>query len=349
MRRMERSHYFNGHTSALRRASSVAFFVLFCVVRGAAQATELAQRSLAKWHIPPADYSGITSLGGERYAVISDKGAHDGFYVWRIRQGADGQVERVESEGFSAAGDAIGNRDTEGIAYVPATNTLFISGEADQRVLEYDFMGTLTGRELQVPPGFSIDSIVPNAGFESLCYDTLRHRFWTMTESTLPRDGKATSNCDRRPVNVLRMQAYGDDLRPREQYLYRMDASEIEEAGRLYVMGVSALCAWPDGRLFVLEREANVPVGYWGAECRVKVYAVRPAAMADGFLDKTLVHAFSTRLSPFRLAFANYEGMCPGAFTADGRLTLLLVSDSQSGAGKGPFRLKDYIKVLIPN
>ena len=62
---------------------------------------------------------------------------------------------------------------------------------------------------------------------------------------------------------------------------------------------------------------------------------------------KTLIAHFTTKFTPFNQSFANYEGMCLGAQLADGRQTLLLVNDSQSGYGKGPFHLKDYIKVLI--
>ena len=44
--------------------------------------------------------------------------------------------------------------------------------------------------------------------------------------------------------------------------------------------------------------------------------------------------------------FANYEALCPGISLNDGRQTLLL-NDSQGGYSKGPFHLKDYIKVIL--
>lgn len=47
------------------------------------------------------------------------------------------------------------------------------------------------------------------------------------------------------------------------------------------------------------------------------------------------------------LRFANYEGMCLGATTASGQQTVLLVSDSQARYGRGPWRLRDYIKVVL--
>lgn len=108
-------------------------------------ALELKQQSLAKWNIGAAQYSGITALGGNRYALVSDKEPTDGFFIFRIDQSAiTGDVTNVYMEGFygnrSPKVDAqgISIRDCEGIAYVPQSNTLFISGEGDQRILEYN-------------------------------------------------------------------------------------------------------------------------------------------------------------------------------------------------------------------
>ena len=45
--------------------------------------------------------------------------------------------------------------------------------------------------------------------------------------------------------------------------------------------------------------------------------------------------------------FANYEGMCPGPRLADGRQTLLLIDDTQAGAGNSLFRLSEHLKVIV--
>ena len=104
----------------------------------------------------------------------------------------------------------------------------------------------------------------------------------------------------------------------------------------------------------------NVTNGYMGSEVICKLFLVNPTqswqidssiALAgldpNKFMLKQLLITFKTVLTPFRQTFANYEGMCLGARLADGRQTLLMVSDSQGGASKGPVRLKDWIKVLI--
>ena len=333
----------------------------------AQSAMELKQVAMSKWNIGSGQYSGITHLDANRYAVVSDKEPQDGFFVFRIDQDAHtGEVTSVYLEGFhgnpSPKVDASGIsvRDCEGIAYMPSTRTLFISGEGDQQVLEYALDGRPTGRRLNVPAAFSTGHIVPNYGFEALAYDAHSHRFWTTTESTLPADGHAASALHPQATNVLRLQSFTDDLQPAAQYAYRMDRGRDDDFGKIYVFGVPEIAALPDGRLLVLEREANVTNGYMGSECRCKLFLVKPSEGhqidsstrlqdldANHFLMKQLLADFKTVLTPFKHTFANYEGMCLGRTLSDGRRTLLLVADSQGGYGKGPVHLKDYIKVIV--
>lgn len=306
----------------------------------------LPQQSLAAWGIPPADYSGITPLGDGRYAVVSDKGYADGFHVWKISQDPEsGAVTSVRDEGFFANKvDASSGRDCEGIAYCPKSGTVFISGEADGRILEYDLNGQRTGRELEVPEQFR--KTAGNLGLEALAYGGRgwKARFWTTTESTLPADGAAAGPGNPGAQNVLRLQSFRNNLRPARQILYTMDAGRSSDFGTTYVFGVPELCALPDGRLLVLEREANIPGSYIGAQVNCKLYSIRPQRRKPA--PKELVAEWSTSISGAGLNWANYEGMCPGVRLSDGRQTLLLINDSQGGYTKGPFCLSDFIKVI---
>lgn len=333
----------------------------------AQSAKELKQVSMAKWNIGASGYSGITALGGNRYAILSDHDPKDGFYTFRIDQNDHtGAVSGIYMEGFKGnrhpTVDANGNsiRDTEGIAYFPPANTVFISGEGDMQILEYDLQGQPTGRSLAVPPPFSKGNIVHNYGFEALCYDTVRHRFWTTTESMLKSDGTAAGPLHPTARNLLRLQSFGDNLQPSAQYAYRMDEGRKDDFGKGYFYGVPALTTLPDGRVLVLEREANITSGGLSSTVRCKLYLVNPdeghridssteIARLDPnkFLVKTLLADWTTQVQPFRLNFANYEGMCLGQQLSDGRQTVLLISDSQYGYRKGPFHLKDYIKVIV--
>ena len=338
------------------------------LISSAQQAVDLGQVALSKWRIGTANYSGITSLGNNRYAVVSDKEITDGFFTFLIDQNATtGAIESVYLESFKgntspkvSAATGISIRDCEGIAYFPSANTVFIAGEGDQQILEYDMNGRPTGRQLMIPSIFGLDKIVPNYGFESLAYCPQTHRFWTTTESTLLKDGDAASPLHPDVQNVLRLQSFNDELQPTAQYAYRMDRGKKDDFGKIYVYGVSEIATLPNGQLLVLEREADISNGYLSSLCTCKIFMVNPQQGwqidsstdlkkldPNKFLTKRLIATFTTHMTPFKHNFANYEGMCLGRKLNDGRQTLLLISDSQESYGKGPIHLKDYIRVLI--
>ncbi len=339
-----------------------------CAASANAQsALELKQASMSKWNIGSAHYSGIAPLGENRYAVVSDKEPPDGFFIFRIDQSAStGEVTNMYLEGFKGNpsprvdANGVSLRDCEGVAYLPSTQTLFISGEGDQQILEYNMEGHPTGRQFNVPAIFSLQNIVHNYGFESLTYDASARRFWTTTESMLPIDGEAAGPQHPGNKNLLRLQAFNEELQPAAQYAYRMDAGRLDDFGKTYIYGVPELTALPDGRLLVLEREANITAGGFSSEARCKLYLVDPAhghqidssislplLDPNKFLVKKLLADWKTVVQPFKLNFANYEAMCLGRTLPDGRRTLILLSDSQGAYRKGPFELKDYVKVIV--
>lgn len=342
--------------------------LLGAVVGGAATPEEpetegvLGQQNLAQWGIKPANYSGITPLGDGRYAVVSDKESADGFYVWKISQDPEtGKIISVQNEGYFANKvEASSGRDCEGIVYVPQSQTVFISGESDQRIIEYDMDGQRTGRELEVPEQFG--KVVGNQGLEALGFGGkgLRTRFWATTETTLPADGVAAGPKAPGAVNLLRIQSFKKNLKPSKQFAYRMDAGRSSDFGSPYVFGVPEVCALPNGNLLVLEREANIPKLYVGADVICKLYLVKPkfrkkispdAVLSElgdkDFLEKKFVCSWTSTLTLTNIAWANFEGMCLGEKLSDGRQTLILVSDSQGGYGKASIRLQDFIKVIV--
>lgn len=267
------------------------------------QAAKLKKPQHFKKQLPAGNYSGIVGLGDDRYAVVSDKMDTEGFYIFRLPiDTAKGRITEATNEGYRSSGHP--NRDMEGIAYRPSTHTVFISGEADNEVYEYNMDGQRTGRRLQMPEEFRLAK--GNLGLEALTYDTVAHRFYTTTEQALPGE------------EMLRIQVFGDDLQPTRQYLYQPDSP----ISRKYTYGVSELLAPGDGRLLVLERQVRVPKLKIGAKTVISIYEVRPAE--NDTLQKQLITTFTTRLNLFSRRFANYEGMCqpaPG--------WLLLIADSQ--------------------
>lgn len=302
--------------------------------------------------IPAGNYSGISRLNDSLYAVVSDKSSKEGFFLFQIRTDSlTGDILDVQNRGFR--GQELSDRDEEGIAYIPALQTVLISGEKDRSIVEYDMDGKRTGREAAVPDLFRKASA--DYGMESLTYNDSTRTLWTCTERPLPADSMSRQAADDATA-CIRICSFGTSLQPIKQYAYRMDRPEARpEEGGYYAMGVSELAALDDGTLLVLEREFFVPAAKLGASVRCKIYQVNPdsAVCITGneplrsdvpVMDKRIVTQWETRLTLFNHALANYEGMCLGPQLADGSRVIILVSDSQNQyAGV----LKDWFRTLV--
>ena len=254
--------------------------------------------------LPAGNYSGICAIGEGRYAIVDDKAETDGFRVVSIEM--DSVKRRISSLvdlGYRSSG--LPNRDMEGICFRPSTQTVFISGEADNEVYEYSLDGQRTGRQFDMPD--NIRRAQRNAGLESLTYDARNHLFYTTTERPLKGD------------SLVHILAFGDDLKLKRQYLYQPDAPMSSK----HIYGISELCALEDGRLLVMERQIRVPKLKIGASTQIRIYEVTPAN--NDRLTKKLVTEFRTRLSITSRKFANFEGLCQVAPHC-----LLLLADSQN-------------------
>lgn len=308
--------------------------------------------------VPKGNYSGIAHIDSTLYAVVSDKSDIDGFYLFDIvTDSLTGEVTAVYNRGFRGDSTLAGG-DCEAIVYLAPSNTFLVAREADNRVVEFDIDGKLTGRELKVPDMFRYSgngNVRGNYGFESLAADEATGLIWTVTESALSSDGLAATSVNG-IKNRLRLQSYGySSFQPIAQYAYLMDAPTANADSRNYAMGVSELTALPDGRLFVLEREFFVARNYLGSYVVNKIYEVNPSdgtpvsasepLSADSpYLAKRLVCEFETKLSLVSRSIANYEGMCLGQILADGTRSIVLVSDSQNRY-RGV--LRDWVKTIV--
>lgn len=306
----------------------------------AQEVTVMKQRKFPKT-VSAGNYSGITWLGGSRYAVANDKSPTAGFYLMTIDiDSITGELSSVREDTFLTSG--LPNRDEEGICYLPHTQTVFVSGEKDQEILEYNLQGQLTGRKLNIPEIFK--SCYSNGGFEALTYQAQTHLFWTTTEFTLKTDGEKPT-IERKIKNRLRLQSFGDDLQPKEQYWYETDSTMIHKEKGRSILGVSGLAALEDGRIVVLERELYFPKKQIGSFCIVRLYLVDPSQHQPGeVLSKTLLTEFKTKFNLTRRNFANYEGICLGPKLSDGRQVLILICDSQN-QHRGVMR--DWFKTII--
>lgn len=317
----------------------------------------LAQTSLVKEHkqrefpekIPAGNYSGITWLGGDDYAVVSDK-AKDGFYIFTVK--IDLNTGAIKS---AALKEKIENgnpgRDAEDIAYFPKNKSLFIVGETDNQAREYMMKGKRTGKMLNMPKRFL--NAGGKYGVESVSYNEHTRLFWTTSESTLKADGQQATGGSK-IKNRIRLQSFSEDLQPAGQYFYEMDAPVAKEKTPRYAMGCPAITALDNGELLVMEREFFVPSGKLGAFVNSKIYCVHPQkedrVSADAawnnnkILKKHLICQWRTTLGLFIQSIANFEGMCLGPKLNNGNQVILLIADSQDQYGGV---LCDWFKTIV--
>lgn len=339
----------------------IIFGLLFSAMLSAQEVTLYKQHNMKRWGIPAGNYSGITHIEGDRYALVSDKQDADGWAEVSISFLPSGDIDKVQFVGKHYDAQTTDKaRDSEGIVFVPEQG-FFVSAENDQQILSLSEEGKPIGKALAVPVCFSKNNIFPNYGFESLAYNRENSIFWTTTEQGLKSDVSAPSSPENPQPTLLRLQSFDANLKPLHQYAYKTDAPIIKKSGRHYAFGVSEILVLNDTTLLVMERELNIPKNYNRAKCYIRIYSVNPERQqpitdtskplseldASAFLSKKLVCTFSTGFRIFgKKNLANYEGMCLGPKQDGSRQCIILVADSQNRAGNAFYHLKDCVKAL---
>ena len=308
----------------------VGFCSVMLDLSAQANGVELRGQHSFNTSIPAGNYSGITWLGDNQYAVVNDKAKESGFHLFTIDiDSITGNIRHASEKGFHSSKTP--NRDEEGICFFPADSTLFICGERDSEVLEYRLTGELTGRRLLMPEVFK--TAKRNAGLESLTYQQQTGRFWTTSEQPLPG---AEVHC---------LQSFNDSLEAVGMWYYKMDEPIVRQKEGRTIRGISAITALTDGRLLLLEREVFIAKKKIGSSVTCNIYMVNPQVSPEGsLLDKTLLISFQTKINLTARSFANYEGMCLGPRLIDGRQVLILICDSQNQF-KG--YLKDWLRTIV--
>ena len=309
---------------------SLLFFAVLSGESAFAQSPVVEHIQQRRLEIAPGQYSGITHVADDVYAVVHDKARGGGLFFFTLQFLADGSIGAVSAFETDAGGAE--GRDNEDVVFVPETQTLFVSAEGDQSIREYALDGKETGRALRIPK--ALIDCAPNAGFEALAY--ANGTFWTTTESPLPGE------------TLYRLQSFSlRKLSSGKKWSYQADTPTVGEAeaasAKAYVFGISAMTALPDQRLIVMEREVYVPGGslfeMMGAFSITSLFLIDPLHDKSKVLQKTLLTRFYTSF----LNLANFEGMCLGPTLPDGRKTLLFLADSQDGS-QG--LTGEYIRVL---
>lgn len=341
--------------------------------------------------VAAGNYSGIAHLHDDIYAVVSDKSDSALYFNFRIQVNPKtGELEQVENLGFTERTDGTLNDgkpwqgqekgfDHEAVVKV-SDSTLVIASEGYCRLKEYPILPiSADTAKVGYPQNlwesrWPSSDFYPNYNFESLAFDSVHQYLWTIPESTLRKDGQPATpqNGLANRLRLMRLnwgkmkedsnkEEYSEqesskkDSRYMTTYAYQMDQPSTHKKADIYVMGVSELCALPDGQLLVLEREAFIPKIKIGAFCKCKLYQINPLnseefSMKENFssdtpfLKKRLLAEWKTGLSLSKRSFANYEGMCLGPMLEDGSQVVILLSDSQDQyAGV----LKDWFKTIV--
>jgi hypothetical protein len=194
--------------------------------------------------------------------------------------------------------------------------------------------------DLPVPQAFVPDSIPQtrgvrlNLGFESGA--VVGNHFWTGSEGALVQDGPAASLTQQSPARLLRYNLASG--RPDRQYLYWTDtiAEPPVPPTSFAVNGLVELL--PLDRHSFLSMERSFSVGAPGTGNTIKLYTVELAGATNvaareslaGQLDRIrpVEKELLLDLDELGIPLDNVEGMAFGPDLADGRRTLVLVSDN---------------------
>jgi len=375
------------------RCNILTIFLAFSLLAGAQDwkvVRENSQKAFPKT-VAAGNYSGIAHLHDDIYAVVSDKSDSALYFNFRIQVNPKtGELEQVENLGFTERTDGTLNDgkpwlglekgfDHEAIVKV-SDSTLVIASEGYCRLKEYPILPiSADTAKVGYPQNlwesrWPSSDFYPNYNFESLAFDSVHQYLWTIPESTLRKDGQPATpqNGLANRLRLMRLnwgkmkedsnkEEYSEQVNSKKDsrymttYAYQMDQPSTHKKADIYVMGVSELCALPDGQLLVLEREAFIPKIKIGAFCKCKLYLINPLNSEEfsmkekfssdtPFLKKRLLTEWKTGLSLSKRSFANYEGMCLGPMLEDGSQVVILLSDSQDQyAGV----LKDWFKTIV--
>ena len=312
-----------------------------CLAFGQAPLT-ITEAGLFPRAAEPAGLSGIAYAGGDRYFSVNDSGG--AMHPMTIKMDyATGAITGCVVD----AAVPLGGVDLEGVAYDPASDSVFASDEADASIRQYSLSGDPRGA-LPVPG--ILAAFRNNFSLESLSMRGDGLELWTCNEEALynaslgVNDGVVSTTTQGSLVRLTRF-ARQDVHAPwafNGQWAYRTDPIRGDIVPGVSRSGVADLCALPDGSLLVLEREFSVDF-FYSFKTRIYRVAIGGAtniAALNSLSGATFTPVVKTLLWDKSTAFANFEGICLGPRLDDGSLSLVLISDGDDEAYEALFTLK---------
>lgn len=332
---------------------TIALAVALCAsgaARGGGLVTGLEFRGQAV--LPKNLQVGGTTVGGlssmsydastGRYRFLSDdKGASSPRYYEGTIDLADGQLQAgdVQLTGVSVLTRADGTSfpagaaDPEGMALAP-DGRLFVSSEgADPFVRQFD---PTTGKQLAdfalptkfLPGGGGTVGVRSNQALESLAATPSGRWLYTATEDALIQDGPTATGAAGSLSRILRFDLATGQAGA--EFLYQTDP--IAGTAGFVSGGLVELLALDDTHLLALERSLAIVGGYSAKLYEVDLGGatdVRSMESVAGVAGLATAHkTLLLDLKTLGLPLWNLEGMTFGPDLADGRRSLILVSDN---------------------
>lgn len=277
--------------------------------------------------IPAGNYSGITYIGGNRYALVSDKAQKGGYHIVQIDIDDEGRIAGVEYCGFRELEER--NDDEEAVAYNRDNHSIYIGKEGSSEISRYNILNGEKTANVLVDEYKTLGEF--NRTIESLTYDASNLTLYTINEAPLKGDNGL----------MLHLIAFTPNLSLKAKYTYILD-KPIDDSPLVddnHIFGVAELTALGDGTLLALEREfrmVGVGIGSWVMN---KIFRIRP-----GDAGKQFVTGWRTHLNVSDFSFGNYEGMCLGPRLANGKQVIILCADSQDRYMKV---LRDWFMTVV--
>jgi hypothetical protein len=281
--------------------------------------------------------SGITRVGDtDVYWGAMDNS--DRLIKLQIALGDDGSIRSAKVIGELRLPS---KRDYEGIAYVAARDSVFVSDESPG-ITEFALNDARELRRLDIPAVFK--NIFPNQGFESLSLSPDGKTLWTANERALTIDGNSKLAADpilsTTRVRLQRFDVSGPTAKSSGQFLYQ--TSGVHDWGGQ--IGLCDLAALRDGRLLALERSGAMNFRQVGS-IRTRVFLVDVSGAIDiggdeyaaGVKDDHLPPASAAKTPLFDGSVCdergqNLEGICLGpSLGGGGRFAVLGVVDNTDG------------------
>lgn len=266
------------------------------------------------------DLSGITWMGGDAFAAVSDKRNA----IQLLTLAIDPNTGAVTGGRFGDIG-LVGSKagDFEGIVWDSAAKIFYLTAEQGNAVLRFT-PGQPAARQLPVPAVFS--KARANLSLESLTWSDGSRQFWISNEEALKSDGPVSSAT---AGTLVRLQKLDAKFRPVTQHAWHTEPAAFRygNAGS----GVSDLCLLPSGELIVLER------GFAEGGLHLRLFLADFTGATDttalpSLEGATFSAAGKALLYEETTGFINYEGVTLGPLLSGGWRSLILIADS-NGTG----------------